>query len=451
MSESDATASVVNDRVYAPPIVDVPPLAPQPAWSLLTRIAFRFYFAFAVMWLAPFPLDEIPGLSRLGIWVTRLWAWLVALGSRAVLHHPVNLLDSNGSGDRTANYVHLALLLILTTVATVAWSILDRQRRQYAQLQKWLHVMMRFYLGAVMTGYGYAKVFHSQFPYPSSWKLEQPYGDASPMGLLWTFMGYSTAYNVFTGMSEVVGAILLFFRRTATMGALVIIAVMTNVVMLNFCYDVPVKIYSTELLVAAFYIAAPRLPAIFDLLLRGRAIAAASPAPLFARRRLDFGARIIGIVFAVYVLGMGAYEYLARAREDVSRRVQMGSLAGLWDVEEFVRDGKVVPATGDDKTRWQMLGLSVYKRSGSLSFRQVDDFYERLFFDFDKDPDKKVLIFDGPPTLKWQYTQPDAEHLTLAGDYAGHALAMKLRRRPEREHRLETRGFHWINEAPYNR
>jgi hypothetical protein len=50
---------------------------------------------------------------------------------------------------------------------------------------------------------------------------------------------------------------LLATRRTAKAGALVMVAVMSNVVMLNFCFDVPVKLASTHLLVFALVIAAP--------------------------------------------------------------------------------------------------------------------------------------------------------------------------------------------------
>jgi hypothetical protein len=247
------------------------------------------------------------------------------------------------------------------------------------------------------------------------------------------------------------GGALLVFRRTATLGALVVVAVMSNVVMLNFCYDVPVKLFSMTLLIAAGYVAAPRLSALFDVLVRGRAVPAAPRAPLFTRPRLDLAARIFGIAFALYAAYDRGHTRWMRARDSAAARANPSPLAGLWDVEEFVRDGKVIPATLDEATRWRRLVLRVSKKSGVLAFRQVDDFYDLRFFDLDKDPNKKTFIFDGPPSFKWQYTQPDPEHLTLAGDYAGHTLAMKLHRRTVREHRLETRGFHWINEEPYNR
>lgn len=44
-----------------------------------------------------------------------------------------------------------------------------------------------------MVAYGMFKISPSQFPAPGLSRLVQPYGDSSPMGLLWTFMGVSMA------------------------------------------------------------------------------------------------------------------------------------------------------------------------------------------------------------------------------------------------------------------
>src|SRR5206468_1346164 len=78
-------------------------------------------------------------------------------------------------------------------------------------------------------GYGISKVFFGQFPLPFPGRLVQRFGDASPMGLMWTFMGASPAYVFFAGAMETIGAGLLLFRRTTTLGALVLSGVMLNV------------------------------------------------------------------------------------------------------------------------------------------------------------------------------------------------------------------------------
>ena len=56
-------------------------------------------------------------------------------------------------------------------------------------------------------GYGFAKVVPLQFAQPSSIRLGQQLGDMSPMGLLWTFMGFSPSFQIFTGAVEVLAGL----------------------------------------------------------------------------------------------------------------------------------------------------------------------------------------------------------------------------------------------------
>ncbi len=425
---------------------------PTPTWSLGRRLGFRFTFAFFVLWIEPFPLDALPYTDVLGRPSELAWNAVTRWCGRLFLHRTLDV-GPNGSGDTTVGWLQLAILLGASLAATLVWSLLDRRRARYERLAQWLRIYVRFAVGAIMMSYGVAKLFHTQFPFPTPSKLEQPYGDASPMGLLWTFMGFSAPYNVFTGLAEAVPAVLLFFRRTSTLGALLLAAALTNVVLLNFCYDVPVKIFSTELLVASVYIAAPRLVALFDLLVRERAVAAAPPPPpLFARPRLQLAARLVAVAFAAWIGGSNLWRGHTRAREVASFGVTLTGLAGSWEVDSFTRDGVAVPPL--EPSRWRSAGISDYKTFGRIAYRQNDDAYDRL--GFSRNPDGKTLAIESGAEgaqSTWQYAQADADHLALSGPLDGHALAVTLHRRvgPPRTFRLVTRGFHWINETPYNR
>ena len=208
---------------------------PAPSWHPAARVGFRLAFAYlAAYWL-------IPQVA---------WDAIVTRVGPSVFGVEV-LVRPNGSGDTTYAYVQLACEVGLAVAAAAVWTALDRRRPSYPRLGEWLLVACRYFLAVVMLGYGFAKVFTGQFPAPSLETLMRPYGDSSPMRLVWTFMGYSRPYGVFTGLAEVVGGLLLLSRRTTTLGALVIIGVMVNVAMLNFCFDVPVKIFSTQLLLIA--------------------------------------------------------------------------------------------------------------------------------------------------------------------------------------------------------
>jgi hypothetical protein len=123
-----------------------------------------------------------------------------------------------------------------------------------------------------MVGYGLAKVAidYNQFPINGPMQLEKTWGSSSPMNVLWAFMGASRPYTVFAGLGEVLAAVLLIWRRTGSLGGLVTIGVMTNVAMLNFCYDVPVKLYSSHLLVMAFLIVLPDTGRLANVLIWNR-------------------------------------------------------------------------------------------------------------------------------------------------------------------------------------
>ena len=90
---------------------------------------------------------------------------------------------------------------------------------------------------------------------PPQWcMLTTPYGELNRFNVLWNFMGMSPGYMMFTGTIEIVGGLLLFFPRTAVAGYLLVIAVLSNVVALNWFYNVPVKVFSALLLLYALFL-----------------------------------------------------------------------------------------------------------------------------------------------------------------------------------------------------
>src|SRR5688572_9699835 len=231
---------------------------PAATWSRGSLIAFRFSFAYFVLYMIPFPLNLLPGVSTVLQPLTDLSInFFELLAKNIVSENYERPSTPNGSGDTTIHYIQLLVFVTFAFLATAVWSVVDRKRTNYEKLMQVLLVLVRFYLAFTMINYGLIKVFKTQFPFPTTDRLSQTYGESSPMGLLWTFMGYSMAYNIFAGLGEVVGGLLLLFRRTRLIGALIVIAVMSNVVVLNFAYDVPAKLFSMHLLFMAAYIVAP--------------------------------------------------------------------------------------------------------------------------------------------------------------------------------------------------
>ena len=163
-----------------------------PGWPLAQRWLFRFAFAYFLLSLAPFPLNYFTDFDTPydALWAKHIVPWVGA----HFLHLSQPIVNSfNGSGDTTYRYVLFLSQLAFALGIAVLWSILDRRRPAYLRAWDWLHLYLRLYLSAMLFAYGFAKVFPLQFPEPGLERMIEPFGDASPMGILWTFVGASPA------------------------------------------------------------------------------------------------------------------------------------------------------------------------------------------------------------------------------------------------------------------
>ncbi len=261
-----------------------------PRWSLGQKLAFRslgFY-----LFIYALPLSFQPAF---------IWDPLVAVASK-ITGMPYTADQFTGSGDTSYAYLQHFALLCITAIVAVVWSILDRNRPNYNKMLYWMIVVMRYTLAVIMILYGSFKLAKSQFPAPSLHRLTGTFGDASPMGLAWTFLGYSHGYNIFMGIAEALGGLLLLFRKTAVFGSLFSITVLMNVLMINLFYDIPVKLFSFHLLCLAIFIAAPDIKRLFTFFFTNKTVAAPAPPAFVFRPKVRLWKNIIKAVFIVLLL-----------------------------------------------------------------------------------------------------------------------------------------------------
>jgi uncharacterized membrane protein YphA (DoxX/SURF4 family) len=422
--------------------------AARQGWSLPRRIAFRFLCAYFFLYSFPFPVGLIPFTERIAEAYDKLWLPIVPWVGKHILNLNREISGvPNGSGDTTYAYIQNLCLLALAIVATALWSALSR-RREHTKLDHALRIYVRYVLAFTMLSYGMLKVFKSQFPTPTPMRLMQPIGDSSPMGLLWTFMGYSTAYTIFSGAAEVLGGALLLFRRTTTLGALLLIAVIGNVVALNFCYDVPVKLYSVNLWLMSLFLLLADLPRLACILVFNRSTAAArmypdTTRPVTRRLHLVVKALIVGLI--LYTTTRAGYESWKNYGDGAIR----DSLDGGYEVEQFSRNGTLLPATLNEPGRWRRIGIST---RGRFVVRTMADSTYRYRLEHDVKQRTLAVWLDTSATKDTlTYVRTDSDHLALAGVLLGDSLRVQVRKISFSEFPLMNRGFHWINEAPYNR
>jgi len=443
----------------------VGPVGASVKWAKAWLI--RLCIAYVVLYALPFPLTllgylpripllgDIPGLEPAVGFLVGLYfrmSPLVSWVGRAVFGVEATR-QTTGSGDTTFDYVLVFVILVFAILVATAWTAVVATRRRPDRVSPRLfdasRVIARFYLGTTLLSYGWDKVVPLQFPLPGPDRLLQPYGDSSPMGLAWTFLGASTAYQVFGGLCELLGGYLLFWRRTALVGALVSAAVLTNVMAINYFYDVPVKLFSTHLFLIAIFIAAPDLPR-----LRGLIGFQTPPPPrpdrpfwhATGRRRV---AILVGHLLLIgTITAFHPIDLLQFARTSGFLR-EASPLAGIYRVESFERGG-VMDRDNADDDRWVRVGMNP---PGIATIQRASGVAVRMRLAVDEEG-RTVSFFDRggqpPPEPQFSYTLIEPGLVRLAGEFEGAATVVTMRRLEEAS-LLRERGYHWINEFPFNR
>jgi len=419
------------------------------------RFLFRVLFVYVLLYCFPFPVNVIPIVGEMIEQpYTDLWNEAVPWVGERLFRVEVRFRPA-GSGDTTYNYVQLYCFLVLALAAAAVWTAIsffrwrNRERPSDARFHEWLRIYVRFVLATAMIFYGASKVVPAQMAAPWPGKLLQPIGDASPMGLVWTFMGASFAYMAFTGAGEMLGGLLLAFRRTTLLGALVCIGVMSNVVMINFSYDVPVKLYSSHLLLMAVFLAVPDLKRLANLLVLNRRVPPSERGPLFADRERHWAALALRTAFVLFITWTSLHGAWQAYREFGG--APRPRLYGVWEVEALAIDGVDRPLLITDAEVWRRL---TFEWPGAIGIQRAQDARVR-YYELKREPGARGFVlrkYDDPAwKARVSYRLAGADVLALEGEMDGKKVSARFRRRDESSYRLVSRGFRWINEWPYNR
>lgn len=117
-------------------------------------------------------------------------------------------------------------------------------------MKKSLYTASRFVASFLILVYGFAKLNGSQFTVLDS-ELDKPLGEVSGFWLTWHYFGYSPVYGTFIALAQVAGGVLLTFRKTALLGACLLLPVVTNIIFVDIFYGIELEALGAALLIEA--------------------------------------------------------------------------------------------------------------------------------------------------------------------------------------------------------
>jgi len=433
-----------------------------PAWKDYEKIGFRVIFIYFL--LQALPLD----------W--KFYSYLFS-GAAFPLHYEdifnlANYTTRFGAGPAT--YTDWAILLAIAIAGAAIWTYADRQRSRinvagsslrtneisntnspsrtngitgsgsYDAAFYWLRVILRYRLALALLAYGFLKLFALQAPYPSLSSLNTPYGDFNRWKLFSLSLGIVPSYELFLGGVEIVLALLLLFRKTASIGAFIFLIFCGNIFVSNLAYDGGDQVYSLLLITYGLVILSFDFQRIVRLLILQQPTAAATFKPVFEGIKRN-GRWILKTAFLLFFVVVYGVKTGVGAKHDPYQfptTKGLPAISGLYNVATFILNGDTLAYSLTDSLRWRNV---VFEEWNTISIRtntpaliadnnqhlvrkdNAERLYEiegtngRHYYSYAADTAQHQLTLQNrhpqlaAETLSLHYSRPDSNRVILAG------------------------------------
>ncbi len=215
------------------------------------------HFAILGILFIPFPFNLFPFQANVTkFFLENLIRWI----SNNFFNKQFQICDF--SSDTFCLFVLVGVLIgiaLLSSILSMAFKLIKLPNTELL-----FNAIINYYIALMLLKYGFDKVFKAQFYLPEPNILFTPFGNLSKDILYWSVMGTSYWYSFFAGVLEIIAVILLLFSRTRILGLLLALAIISNVLAINFGFNITVKLFSTFLLFLIVLQTGPHLRSLFQ-------------------------------------------------------------------------------------------------------------------------------------------------------------------------------------------
>ena len=395
---------------------------PADKWSEREKNIFRFFFLFFIIQALPLSADIFKAVFGIN-WFHISYGDIFNITRLSAKFIP--------GADSFVNWIIIA---VLAAIGSVIWSTSKFKDQEYSTLYYWLRVIVRYRLAIGIIGYGFIKFFPLQAPFPSISNLNTSYGDFNDWKIFSMSLGIVPNYESFLGSIEIIAGILLFFRKTATIGALIILVFTGNVFISNLAYDGGEYVYSIYLVSFALFVLSFDAIRIYNLVSLERPTAPNKFKPALTSRQQTtrLVIKTLVIFFFVFLYGFKTYSGFRHDPYQFPRTPGLAKASGIYNVSEFKINNKELPYSATDSVRWKDV---VFEKWATISIRSnrpviIDAAnYEQVF---KKDEDRDYELVGSAGRQYYSYTADTLNHVLFLVNknphYKGEKLVLKYSR-----------------------
>lgn len=386
--------------------------------SIIERLVILFIIGFIVTF--PFNFFIFPDLG------TFLSSYFIE-ANRFIGNALGVSIDSEFSiiSDSTGLYLHLITLTIFSSIIALFWFL--KKKKIHPNVIKYFRIGIAYYLALILFKYGIDKVFKHQFYFPEPNTLFTPLHQLSKDILFWSSMGASNMYSMFSGLIELLPAVLLLFKKTRLLGGVIAFAVLVNVVMLNFGFDISVKVFSLFLLLLSVVIIWPDMKRVYQLFTNSVVENSVAETMFRSKNELIKYAFLKSVVVGLIIFeSIGPYVETQNFNDD--------SFA-----KPYLYGAYTVMNSNDLKIK-----RVFFHRKQYFIIQYENDKFESFKLEFSKDKQSISVIDESDPTVYYQFSLDLKNgNLDIEGKFKKHTLFIHTFKENLKWKEISKGSFNW--------
>jgi hypothetical protein len=340
-------------------------LTPALQWTATQRFFFRALLLFTI----PFVIPVEPRWYQ-QFFEAKSFFWY--LSSLAGFRPNFVQLQSPSGRWGIAGYATWGAIALGALAGAAIWTFLVRKKKiaNYNQLYYWTTAAIRYRIAIGLIAFGFLKVYPMQMPYPALSNLLTDFGDYNTYKIYWQHVGVSTWYEVVLGFVEVIGGILMFFRGTTALGAIINAGVLFNIAHANFAYDGGVHVYSSFFVLFSLILLVPYLVNLWRVFVLQQDLVPLRYGPVLntkVKKALYYAVKISFVL--LFTVVYAALRYKVHYKEGYLKdpiNAALPAVTGVYNVTEFRLNNKPLPYNPLDSVRWQNV---VFEKWGTLVYK----------------------------------------------------------------------------------
>lgn len=320
-------------------------------------------------------------------------------------------------------FLTLGLAVIFTFFFSLFWH--NKEKKELINSEKiisWFITLVRYWIAFLLIDFGFQKIFETNFAY--SYHINDSLvSTLTGSELTWNYFGHSYGLSLILALFQIIGSILLLFRRTTLLGVTLLLPVVLNIVLINIFYQIgPITLFTSVLItLGLLYLVYQQKVNVIGFLNQYK-----NTLPTIGTSISRTLARVF--CFVIPCLFVLYYNY------DV---YQSKKYFGKWNIETMIRNGKIISDNDweKDTLAWKVM---YFEQRGKLLFCPNPNMYVdsiSLFMKYEYDPKKnalKVISFENnpkiPDTIPVQINKFDGKSMEWNMVFNKDTLQMKLKK-----------------------